>query len=224
MAHPVYKDFGGVTLPSVTTVLGMVKEQGLINWMVSCAKQGKDFEAVSRFGMDVGTITHDRIDCFLSKRPWLGIPAGANDEIIKAVETSSFAWWDWWDKLKSQLEIVQTEMSMVSEVHHFGGTTDAVVRYPDPANPGQYLYGIGDWKTSNQLQMSYKVQVAAYKLLVAEQHPEYKWGSSFVLRLDKKVRKFETQTYADSELEVPTEYFLHLLQAYKLKQRLERSN
>jgi hypothetical protein len=99
----------------------------------------------------------------------------------------------------------QAEKPLVSELHRYGGTPDAVLRLPDGR------LAMGDWKTSNGIYRDYLIQVAAYTILWEENGNEPITGGYHICRFSKEFPDFEHRYYG--ELEGAKELFLMLRKA-----------
>jgi hypothetical protein len=116
-----------------------------------------------------------------------------------------------------QLEVLETEVPLVSETYKFGGTFDAVALV---AGKPKLL----DWKTSNAVYGEYVAQVAAYRELLRENHvistdaPD----SALLLRIGKTHADFHLHSYPPSVLDLGWEYFKHALEMYALDKQLKK--
>jgi hypothetical protein len=98
------------------------------------------------------------VDAEIHGRPFDGveIPKDATaDDLAKAAKALE-AYREWRDVY--DIEIVDTETAVVSEVHGFGGTWDAIAR---TRKHGRLF--LLDWKSSNAVYREYILQVAAYR-------------------------------------------------------------
>ena len=77
----------------------------------------------------------------------------------------------------------------------------------------------GDWKTSNHIYADYLIQVAAYDILIEENHPEIKIVGHDIFRFSKEFGDFEHRCYGD--LSEAREAFLLMVKAYPLVMKLE---
>lgn len=153
----------------------------------------------------IGTVAHDLVEEHIIKRHGKRqkkLPSADRVsrlysvplESAKAVLRSYQAFQDWYKQ--SQIEIVATEMPLVSENHQFGGTPDAIGRMPD----GKLC--LLDWKTSNGVYPEMLAQLAAYKLLIHECTSYRLDGGFHLLRFSKSHGDFTHHFYpelADAE-------------------------
>lgn len=165
----------GTRVPGTTTIIGRWKDSGgLIMWAY---KQGREHEALAQRvrhkelpeatkvpsrlyevveeAADIGTEAHGLVEAHIN-----------GDDLPAASPTAMDAfnaYLSW--EAQSKLEIVEQEMQLVSEEYRFGGTPDAIGRI------GNELCLV-DWKTSNSVYSDYLIQLAAYKHLWEENHPD----------------------------------------------------
>jgi len=117
-----------------------------------------------------------------------------------------------WEKT-TNMQIVSLETPMVSEVYKFGGTPDAMM-------VGGKL-AMGDWKTSNAIYPDHIIQLAAYKVLWEENHPDQPIDGGFHLcRFSKEHGDFAHHFW--SELDDAWEQFLLFRQAYDIDKKLKK--
>lgn len=172
--------------------------------------QGKKHREVSQKAADAGTIAHAMIDADLkgkefdaSKHP---------SELLSLAETSYLNFLEW--KKGSDLQIVGSEIPLISERYRFGGTIDC------PA----FIRGkmtILDWKTSNGVYEDYLIQIAAYGELWKENKPDQPLQGGFdLLRIAKETGAFHHHHW--DSLPGCFDAFLHLRDLYDLKQQLKK--
>ena len=103
----------------------------------------------------VGSQVHNLIEDYIHK----GItPEIHNPEIKKSFGKFK----EWFDK-QDGLEIVFTERKVLSRIHKFTGTLDALFKNKS----GQYI--IYDWKSSSGIRDSMLVQIYLYKICIKEE-------------------------------------------------------
>ena len=211
MAHPVYK-VDGKRVPSTTTVLGRFKESGgLIHWAYQRGLEGAEHLYERDQAAASGTLAHNMIEAKLLGNE-IEIPPDATPAVVAQAEKGYKAWELW--SSQSSLDILATETSMVSKVHGFGGTPDAV----------GYVNGelcMLDWKTSNGIYLDYCLQVASYVILWDENNPDSViQGGLHVCRFSKEHADFEHRHFG--EIEDFKAQFLRLLEAYKHDKELKK--
>jgi len=173
MPHPKggYK-LDGKRVPGVTTILGRFKESGgLLWWAFEQGKAAERGEINSLYdkrdeAADAGTLAHDLVEQRIKgKRP--RIPSGTPPEVAAAARAAYQGYVSW--ARITKLEIVETEIGMVSEKHRFGGTPDAIGRADFGRGPELCLL---DWKTSKSVYPDMLCQLAAYKYMWEENFPD----------------------------------------------------
>ena len=205
--RPKYLLADGLKAPSVTTILGRFKEAGgLIHWAWTLGTEGKDYRDVRDQAAAAGTLAHEAVEAFVHRTPF-EFPTSEIGERAK----KAFSAFEEWAR-QTNLTVTQTEVSLVSERHRFGGTLDAILI--------QGKRAIGDWKSSNALYPEYLVQVAAYGKLWEENFPaEPITGGYHLLRFDKTYGDFAHRWWA--ELDTAWTAFLHLRALYDLDKELK---
>ena len=106
---------------------------------------------------NVGTLIHDAIEEYIHKGT---VPEMHNPQMIK-----SFGKFKEWFDAQEEIEIVSTEFRVLSRIHKFCGTVDALFK-----NKKTNKYIIYDWKTSSGIRDSYYVQIYLYKLAICEMY------------------------------------------------------
>ena len=103
----------------------------------------------------VGTEVHNLIEDYIHK--------GIETEIHNPEIKKSFGKFkEWYDKQEG-LEIVFTERKVLSRIHRFTGTLDAIFKNKS----GEHI--IYDWKSSSGIRDSMLVQIYLYKICVKEE-------------------------------------------------------
>jgi hypothetical protein len=97
---------------------------------------------------------------------------------------------EWFEMNK--FEVIEQEVQLVSEQHNFGGTPDAI------AKDGKGRLVLLDWKTSDGVYSDYLIQLAAYRILWNENHPDNQLtGGSHLCRFSKQGGDFAHYYYPD---------------------------
>lgn len=189
MAHtPTFID--GKTKPSVTETLGIIGKPFLWTWYKrEVAKYGwrgwVKCDAISNRGKRVGTHMHGFIEEGLggpAYTPWMYedrkiLEPNRRIQLAHTLANLVLKW------LKdNKIEVVKMEQKLISREDMFGGTFDAVLRF------GGILI-IADWKSSNQMDKWYAVQVSAYIKAWNENNPNDLIDTGVVVRADKKAKK-----------------------------------
>lgn len=212
MARPAgwkpYTTADGATVPSVSTICSRFKDSGgLLFWAWSEGAAGRDFRQTRDAAAESGTLAHAAVEAWIHKRPFEF--TGEPDVRAKA-ETAFEAFLAWAEM--TQLQVTDTEVRMVSEVHRFGGTADAFTVRGRRA--------VLDWKSSSGIYPEYVVQVAAYGLLWNELHPSDPiTGGYHLVRFDKQHGDFHHHYWAEAN--DAARMFLLLREAYDLDKALK---
>ncbi len=188
MPHPKggYRDADGKRIPGVTTIIGRFKESGaLIRWAYGRGRDGeKLYESRDKAG-EAGTAAHEMCERHIKGDILIegGEPtakarevANVPDEMFPLVWSSFQAYLAW--ERQTQLKIVETEQSYVSEKYRYGGTPDAIGEIDSKLC-------LVDWKTSNAVYGDHLYQLAAYRVLWEEHHNQALDGGYHLLRFAK---------------------------------------
>jgi hypothetical protein len=176
----------GLKIPSVTTIIGRFKESGaLIRWAYKQGELGVPLYEKRDAAADVGTYVHSMIEVFLANgEVEIPPPAGMTPENVEKAASAYQAFRTWLDG--SRLKVTPLEQHFVSEAHRFGGTPDAIADEPDGSR------SLVDWKSSKSYYPDQLAQVAAYRELWNEVHPEVPiTGGVHIVRFGKDGGDFE---------------------------------
>lgn len=208
----------GTKVPGTTTIIGRFKESGgLIQWAY---KQGREHEGLARQGKDAPARLHEVVD----KAADIGTQA--HEMVEKHISGETFDRKDYhemasdafqaylsWEG-QSKLKIVEQEMQLVSEEYRFGGTPDAIGEID-----GQFC--LVDWKTSNSVYQDYLIQLAAYRHLWEENHPDKPLTGGFHLcRFAKEHGDFAHHFYPN--LDEAWRAFVLMRELYDIDKQLKK--
>jgi len=209
MAHPVYKLKDNTRVPSVTTIIGKFKEAGgLIHWAWSLGMEQIDYRKVRDDAANIGTLAHKMVEQWIRKEP---IAIDGTPEMVEKATNAFNLFKEWADQ--SRLEITESEVSLISEKHRFGGTLDAML-----VNGKRSM---GDWKTSNSIYSDYLFQLGGYALLWEENRPQEPIDGGFhLMRFAKDSPDFAHYYWA--ELESAKRGFLLMRELFDIKAALEK--
>lgn len=154
--HQIYKNAAGKRLPGVTTVLGVLAKPALLGWYADMEREHvvkwagdlarvpdahvdfRNWRGVLRDlvgepwaanikrdrAADIGTVTHARCEAFLHG---MELDEEALDaELVDKSMNGFIRFHDWW--AAEGLEVVHSELQMVSEAMQVGGTADIIAR------------------------------------------------------------------------------------------------
>jgi hypothetical protein len=215
-----YKLKSGDPATGVTTILSRWKDSGaLLHW---AAEQGRLMERGIIKNLydkrdeaaDIGTLAHDMCDSYLKGNDPYEVlkKAEMDQEKSNKADQAYKMFLDWWQQ--TGLKVHDSEMPLVSETHKFGGTPDWILETPRG-------YAIGDIKTSKAIYRDMLLQVAAYKILWEENHPDKLiTGGFYICRFSKDFPDWECRHYG--ELKDAEEQFLLLNKAYALDKELKK--
>jgi hypothetical protein len=208
----------GTQVPGTTTVIGRFKDSGaLMQWAFRQGKEGKAslYEERDK-AASIGTLAHDMVEAYLRNdgpQPDEVRDASGLSEDERGKATQAFEAFEQW-KDDTGIEIVATEMQLVSERFKYGGTPDAIGRRRDGS------LCLLDWKTSNAVHSDYIIQLAAYKQLWDENHPKYPiTGGFYLARFSKDHPDFEVRYW--SELEEAFDAFVLMRSLYDLDKKIK---
>jgi hypothetical protein len=174
-----------------------------------------------------GTIAHDMIEQYVLAK---GLPqpdlieaemllkhgAGTanapGDDVQRRARNSFRQFLEWWEN--TRLTVTHTEIGLKSTKHRFGGTPDAI----GLDNRGRVV--LIDWKTSNAVYGDYLYQLAAYALLIEENHPELKPEGFHLLRVAKESADFAHHYFG--ELDEEKEAFILMTRLYEIDARTRK--
>lgn len=201
-----YFNKAGGKVPGTTTVIGSClgwNKQQLMWWANQMGLQGKNHREESQAAADIGTQAHAMVEARIK-----GLPIPEGDP--KAV-TAYGEYLEWQNRTK--LEIVATEVALVSERHQFGSTIDAVATH-------EGVYELPDWKSSNDVYADHIIQLAAYGVNWNENNPDKLIERVHLCRFGKE-GGFHHHSWKWSDLRPAWEAFQHLLDIYRLKKPIE---
>lgn len=194
----------GVKVPGVTTILGIIDKSGpLIHWAWKLGTEGKDYRKVRDEAADTGTIAHFMSECYIK-----GKAADLNDytpEEIEAADVCFQKFVEYWNR--EQLTLDASEAQLVSTAHRFGGTLDIVVL------DNGFRRCLFDLKTSKAIYESYWWQLAAYKLLWEENHPDKPIERNIICRIGKE-EAGDFEVLERTDLTKETDIFLKAKKLY----------
>jgi len=219
MARPRqgYKTKDGKKVIGVTTIIGRFKETGgLLWWAFEQGKSAERGEINSLYdkrdeAAQSGTLCHDMVEAHI--RGWDMPDLSKYDSELVRQAQQGYENYLQWEK-SCNLQMVETETSLVSEKHKFGGTLDVIMF--------QGKRSLGDWKTSGTgPYVDWLLQLAAYDILWSEHYPDKPIeGGYHLVRFSKDNPDFFH--YHWGELEDAKEMFLLILKAYELDKKLKK--
>jgi hypothetical protein len=198
-------------VPGVTTVIAQLgwNKQQLMWWANQEGLAGRSHRDTADKAASAGTCGHYLVDCEIH-----GIKPDTSQfqpEILEKGETAYLNFLQWRENFK--LEVVTTEIQLVSEIYRFGGTPDCIAKVNGKL-------ALLDWKTGNSVYADHKIQLPSYRQLWEENFPNHPLvGGYHLLRIDKDSASFAH--YYWHELTAGWEAFKHLLALYNLQKELK---
>lgn len=222
MPHPKggYKTQDGTKCPGVTTILSRFKDAGgIIYWAWEQGRDGLDFRETRNDAAEAGNLAHALVEYHITgdediERLSLIREGKIPAEIMERANKAYGNYLNW--ARMTNLKVIKTEMSLISEQHKFGGTFDGIAVVEVDG-----VRSMADWKTSSAIYRDALVQVAAYKGLWEENHPDQPIEGGFHLcRFSREFGDFSHHHF--EELDDAWELFLLYRRAYDLDKRLKK--
>lgn len=207
-----YRLADGTRVPGVTTVLNNLgwKTEGLKHWAWQMGMDGLSLRDTTQKAADIGTIAHEMVDCAIHG---LAFDEKAHDPTLVPDARVAFSAYESWARLV-RLEVVETEVHLVSEGHRFGGTPDCIARVDGKIS-------LFDWKTSNAVYPDYVCQIAAYWHLWNECRTDTQLEHGAHLVRFGKDGSFAHHWIAPKKLELGWQAFLHARALHDMRKPLE---
>lgn len=167
-----YKNSAGEVVPSVTSLLGNLGWSGFgLKWWAF--EEGKKVGKANQMELtindiaeklaDAGTLCHAFAQADITGKPREPIGEDVEPSIVQKAEDNFKAYLAWKDR--TRLELIASEVRLVSEKLRYGGRLDAIAVFDGAP-------GILDFKSSKELYPDTVVQVAAYAHAWNEVHPD----------------------------------------------------
>lgn len=203
----------GTQIPSVSTIISRFKDSGaLLFWAF---KRGKDGAArlYDDIATDIGSHVHAMVEADLHGKPAPPWPENFTDAMKRAAQNG---FENYQREIKrSKAFFLPLEVQLVSEKYRYGGTPDALVEFEGEVS-------IGDWKSSNAIYLDHVLQIAAYRQLWNENHPDEKATSGRIYRFSKESGIFAEHSYGPEVLDLAFEQFLLFRRAFELDRILKK--
>lgn len=203
----------GKRIPSVTTILSRFKDAGgLIHWAWQCGMDGIDYRDARDAAATAGTVAHHMVEAYIRAKDVAAVVGADLDREVVQKATTAFGAFEKW-AANTNLKPTETECSLISKTHRFGGTLDAMLVNDK--------LSLGDWKTSNSVYADYLLQLAAYGLLWEENYPNLPIDGGFhLLRFDKTHGDFHHHWYGN--LDEAKRAFLLMRELYDIDKGLKK--
>lgn len=234
MAYKRYKNKAGKVVPGVTTITSRFADKGALIWWANqvglgehdacegqprCQKCGRraglNHRDAAQKAADVGSLAHDLIEERVKKVTIDWTEYSHLSEEQKDMAAECLVDFDRWFST-SEVEILETEIGLVSEKLQFGGRPDAIARV-------QGKLAILDWKTSRGLYSDYIAQVAGgYIILIEESGMFGKVEEMHIIRVSKESGSFNHHSWRRSHLQPAIDYFLTARTLFDQAKALEK--
>lgn len=173
-SHQIYKLQDGTRVPGASTVAKIGEDSGaLLHWAWDLGCKGIDYKKARDEAADIGSLVHFMVQCHL-RGDEADTSAFSKQQIDKA-ENCFLKFLEFWEQ--HGWRSAGEEQQLVSETYKYGGTFDCVAE-------GEKLILL-DWKTSKAIYDPMIFQVAAYRNLWNEHHPDRLVGSAAIVRIGK---------------------------------------
>ncbi len=207
-AHAIYKLEDGVRVPGVTTVLGILNKPALVKWANNLGLQGIDSSKYRDSMADIGTLAHKMILDYFHKGET--DTTDYSESQIDLAENCLLSFWEW--EKQHDIKVITAESQLVSSHYGYGGTIDCYCT----------LDGVPtllDFKTGKAIYPEMFYQLAAYKVLLAENVGAVE--SCRILRIGRDDNEgFEERVVADTTKHF--KLFKHCLEIYNLQKEIKQ--
>jgi len=208
--HIRYKNSKGNYIPGVTTVIGLLGKPALIHWAWKLGKDGIDYRRERDGAASIGTLAHYLIECDIK-----GVEPDTTEYSKTQIDKAENAFLNWlsWKDTFGKFRVVGSEIQLTDEEHGYGGTSDLIVK-----KDNEYI--LIDFKTSKAIYPEMTYQLAAYRNLWNINNPDKQIMKCYILRISKEGENFESKAFGN----LSDEYnlFLHLLEVYKIREKIKR--
>ncbi len=171
-----------------------------------------DYRVARDSAASIGTIGHERVDCFIRGRDFDPVPF-VTPEIPNPVAASQLcfdAFQQWAGS--TNFKLVEGEIQLVSNDYNYGGTPDVcLVR-------GQQE--LGDWKSGDLYAEQVLPQLAAYRQLLVENNREV-GGGAHAISINKKTGGFTHRYFTQDEMALGWRAFCLMNELYQLVKGLK---
>lgn len=178
-----------------------------MRWANKLGLEGKDFRDERDKASDIGHQVHDWIE-----RDIHGEAVEVADDAPGAQSFGAFKEW----RSSVKLEILATEVPLISEQHRYGGCYDCLARVN-----GRIV--LLDWKASGGIYPEYIAQIAAYRQLIRE-NTDHRYDApseACLLRVEKKYGSFHYHYFPSEVLDIGWQRFQAAKWMYETDQQLK---
>jgi hypothetical protein len=228
--HDLFETDGFVTVPSVTTVLAaMLNKPFLQKWAAKLAAQsmiavftpGKAYDEASIRRMAwtaadahkaaladagaVGSEVHEAIELYLRQRAGESVQFKfPTDARAAKCFMAATRWVE-----ENNVRLIHAEKILYSRKHRVIGTTDLAAHIV----VGERSC-VADWKSSNSIQKSYHLQLAAYRAMLFEQ-TGFLADDRIIVHLNKETGEFTPHVLSTQTADAEANAFFNLVDCYR---------
>lgn len=199
-------------IPRVSSIISLLSKPFLYKWNNAMGLKGINTTKYISETANIGTLIHEAIEhhmMFKNKLKLDDVLFGLYDNIQADILYGFNKYID--SKVNKNIKEAQCERAFTCD--RFGGTIDVYCKYKDD-------YTLLDIKTSNQVSLSHKIQLAAYMWLLEINKIECKrFGILLIPIRDKKKAKF--YEYSIDEMIFYRKMFESLLSIYETQEELK---
>jgi hypothetical protein len=204
---------GGSTIAGVYSAYG--SSDGLIRWGIKESQEGRDPFAVRDEAGKFGRCIHLHFECAVKNEPFPVQDFPPSYVEIAEVSTARLMEY----AQKNGLKPLHSELQLVSDVHHFGGTIDLTW-----AVEGQQGVVLSDLKGSARVSINHCIQVfGGYRIAFEEKMPQFPIIGRELLRIDRDTGELEDHHYSEKDAAVAGEMFLSCLSLYENAKLLQKA-
>lgn len=201
--HTQYRLANGERVIGVTTALSVLAKPALIPWANKLGLAGIDSAKYVDQTAVIGTLAHKMIECELQNTVPDFSDYSPND--VKTAENSLASFHLW--RKGHNLEVLGSELQLVSEIYRYGGTTDLCCLLDG-------VKTLVDFKTGSGIYDEHYYQVCAYRQLMVENG--HGVDQVRILNIPRKEsEEFTEKIY--TEFDTGWSIFKHCLDIYQLK-------
>jgi hypothetical protein len=228
MARVIYKNENKKQVPSVTTILNILSKPALYRWHNIKGLEGVDTSIYVDELALIGTLSHYRVECYLTNQKPDFAQFNATQEQIDKSEECANKFFEW-ENCQAEFVPIASELQLVSEKHQFGGTCDCIAVLNGKLT-------LIDFKTCNAIYDEARQQVAAYKEQINENfgviEPKLKeLGYDFkeiqevvILRIGRSAEEsFDYVPVPKNVLDIGFEIFLDCLSIYNKRKQFNKA-
>lgn len=206
-----YKDGKKIRVPAVTTILRQLgwSTESLIYWANQAGLDGMTTDEARSVPLDVGTVTHARIEADLKGLPDVDL-SGLTNEIREQSDRAFSAWLSW--KSDNQFSLMESEHELISESLMFGGRLDIAMDRSSRC--------ILDFKAAKGIYPDNIAQLAAYRYLWNEHYPDRAIERCAILRLSKTDGAHHYSAWPKETIDLGWRAFEHALDLYRIQKEI----